>query len=157
MVFLEGYRTALADALKSHGVMMLSVRPFEMLRDGEVIYLERDRERSLAFRLFRDGVRKITIQPDAEWHEMLRLLEILSIRFTGIRQQEDDIVTLLMKAGFKSIDITAVEGFVPDNEEYCGDDPDAAAARDVRLARRAESHIEVPRDWDMPLPDLPPL
>ena len=50
-----------------------------------------------------------------------------------------------------------MEGFVPDDEDYCGDDPSANAARQARSARRAESHVEVPRDWDLPLPEaLPP-
>ena len=150
--FLEDYRQLSYHALRTHGEMSLEIRPFELARNREVVYLERNRDRSLAFRLFRDGVRRITISPDVEWEELLRLLEILSIRFTGVRQQEDDIVTLLLKAGFKNIEIAAVEGFVPDDETYCGDDPNAAAARKVRDARRSEAHIEVPLDWDTPMP-----
>lgn len=152
--FLEDYRKSANHSLQTHGEMSLEVRPFELIRDREPVYLERNRERSLAFRMFRDGVRRLTITPDVEWDELLRLLEILSIRFTGIRQQEDDIVTLLLKAGFKNIEIAAVEGFVPDDEEYCGDDPNAAAARKLRVSRREESHIEVPKDWDTPMPDF---
>lgn len=152
--FLANLQETTFAALKSYGEMSLEIRPFEMLRGAEVVYLERDRERSLAFRLFRDGVRRLTISPDVEWEEILRLLEIMSIRFTGVRQQEDDVVTLLLKSGFKNIEISAVEGFVPDDEEYCGDDPSANAARTVRTRRRVDSHIEVPRDWDLPLPEF---
>lgn len=151
--FLADMQEKIFSALKQYGEMSLEIRPFEMVRGAEVVYLERDRDRSLAFRLFRDGVRRLTISPDVVWEELLRLLEILSIRFTGVRQQEDDVVTLLLKSGFKSIEISAVEGFVPDDDEYCGDDPSAGAAREVRRKRRAESHIEVPRDWDLPLPE----
>ena len=150
--FLEVYQAEAQKAFDAFGEMELEIRPFEMLRKGEVVYLERDRERSLAFRLFRDGVRKITIQPTVAWEELLRLLEIMSIRYTGINQQEEDIVTLLLKSGFNHIQISAVEGFVPDDEEYCADDISAAAARKVRSERRAKSHVEVPRDWDLPLP-----
>ena len=152
--FLQSYRDLMYKAVKEFDEMPLIIRPFEMVREGEVVYLQRDREKSLAFRLFRDGVRKLTIETEVTWEELLRLLEILSIRFTGIRQQEDDIVTLLLKSGFKNIQIAAVEGFVPDDEEYCGDDPDAAAAREIRAKRRETSHIEVPNDWDLPLPSL---
>ncbi|MEC7987581.1 MAG: hypothetical protein VX278_20610 [Myxococcota bacterium] len=152
--FLQRYKEESSKALSEFGELILEIRPFEMLREGEVVYLERDRERSLAFRLFRDGVRKITIQPGVSWSELLRLLEVLSIRFTGIRQQEDDIVTLLLKSGFQGIQISAVEGFVPDDEEYCGDDLNAAAAREARERRREKSHVAVPNDWDLPLPDV---
>ena len=156
--FLREYQRTMSLALSQYGEMVLEIRPFEMVRGVEIVYLERDRERSLAFRLFRDGVRRIVIDPDVEWEELLRLLEVLSIRFTGIRQQEDDIVTLLLKSGFKHIEIAAVEGFVPDDEDYCGDDPSARAARQARSARRVESHVEVPRDWDLPLPPpMPPV
>ena len=152
--FLGDMQNKLYAALKQYGEMSLEIRPFEMVRGAEVVYLERDRDRSLAFRLFRDGVRRLTISPDVAWEEILRLLEILSIRFTGVRQQEDDVVTLLLKSGFKSIEVSAVEGFVPDDDEYCGDDASAGAARAVRKRRRAESHIDVPRDWDLPLPEF---
>ena len=151
--FLADMQEKIYSALKHYGEMSLEIRPFEMVRGAEVVYLERDRDRSLAFRLFRDGVRRLTITPDVAWEELLRLLEVLSIRFTGVRQQEDDVVTLLLKSGFKNIEVSAVEGFVPDDDEYCGDDPSAGAAREVRRRRRAESHIEVPRDWDLPLPE----
>ena len=146
--FLTNYRDAMTEAF-SFGPMELEIRPFEMVREGEVVYMERDRERSLAFRMFRDGVRRLTISPEVEWDELLRLLEILSIRYTGVRQQEDDIVTLLWKAGFSHIEIAAVEGFVPDDDE---DDEEAAAVRAARASRREESHMEAPSDWDLPMP-----
>ncbi|MFT4975837.1 MAG: hypothetical protein ACI8S6_001730, partial [Myxococcota bacterium] len=149
-VFLKDYQEASRAALE-HGPLELVMRPFEMVRDGEIVYMERDRERSLAFRMFRDGVRRLTIAPTVEWAELLRLLEILSIRYSGVRQQEDDIVTLLWKAGFTNIEIAAVEGFVPDDDD---DDEGAEASRAARSARRVDSHVEVPRDWDQPLPDL---
>lgn len=150
--FLQDLQTTIFSALQQYGEMNLEIRPFELLRGPEIVYLERDRERSLAFRLFRDGVRRIVIDPEVEWDEILRLLEILSIRFTGIRQQEDDVVTLLLKSGFKHIRVFAVEGFVPDDEEYCADDPSALAARRIRTQRRTESHVDVPLDWDLPVP-----
>ena len=153
--FLEVYQAEVQKVFDAFGEMELEIRPFEMLRGGEVVYLERDRERSLAFRLFRDGVRKITIQPTVAWEELLRLLEIMSIRYTGINQQEEDIVTLLLKSGFAHIQISAVEGFVPDDEEYCADDISAAAGERFAL-NEGPSHVEVPRDWDLPPTVLAP-
>ncbi len=150
--FLQEYRTAMATALQ-HGPLVLDVRPFELALHGEVVYLERDRERSLAFRLFRDGVRKLSLGEDVPWEELLRLLEILSIRFTGVRQSEDDVVTLLWKAGFKHIDITAVEGFVPEEEgEGTGDEEDGTARAETEASRRGANQIDAPPDWDLPGP-----
>jgi hypothetical protein len=151
--FLAEYRENMGATLAAHGVMELDIRPFEMTRAGEIVYIERDRERSLAFRLFRDGVRRITIQPEVAWEELLRLLEILSIRYTGIRQSEDDIVTLLWKAGFKSIGIAAVEGFVPEEEHPESVSSELLPESQRRKKRtRSAVNIEAPSDFDMPLP-----
>ena len=143
--FLGDYRDCCARAL-TFGTLDLEIRPIEMMLDGECVYLEKDRERSLAFRLYRDGVRRLTIEPEVDWSELLRLLEIMSIRYTGVRQQEDDVVTLLWKAGFKGIDIAAVEGFVPEEDE---DDAEIAEARAAAI-RAAGGHVEVPSDFDTP-------
>jgi hypothetical protein len=135
------YRDKARRFLDTHGALALDVHPFELLLGHDVVYVEKDRERSLAFRLFRDGVRRLSIAPAATWEDLLRLLEILSIRFTGVRQQEDDLVTLLRKAGFEGITIHAIEGFVP--EEEMAEPAAAYAERDAALPR-----FDPPRQWD---------
>ncbi|MCK6502920.1 hypothetical protein L6R53_05905 [Myxococcota bacterium] len=177
-VFLDQYRREMLEAVQAvthaghpEGVDLV-VRPFELAWLGEVVYLERDRERSLAFRMFRDGVRRLTLGPAVTWDELLRLLQILSIRFTGVRQQEEDIVTLLWKAGFQGIEIVAVEGFVPEDDarddgvmdalEVAGQGEERARTGRAR-ARRAggeaasqehvnASFVDAPPDFDLPIP-----
>jgi hypothetical protein len=135
----EAIRTFLGDLrdkarafVEAHGRLDLEVRPFELVLRGETVYIERDRERSLAFRMFRDGVRRLIMDQGVTWEELLRLLEVLSIRYSGVRQQEDDIVTLLWKAGFQHIEIEAVEGVLPDEDEDSGE----AAVPDSRPTSR---------------------
>jgi hypothetical protein len=153
--FLQDYRENMQATLAAYGTMALDIRPFEMTRGGEVVYLERERERSLAFRLFRDGVRRITIEPEVPWAELLRLLEILSIRYSGIRQSEDDIVTLLWKAGFKNIAIVAVEGFVPEEEHpEAADEMHSANRPKRRRTKLGVAHVDAPADFDQPLPEF---
>lgn len=139
--FLADLRTKLLAALSQSGPLELEVRPFELAWNREVVYLERDRERSLAFRLFRDGVRRLRIAPQIAWEEILSLLEVLSVRYSGVRQQEDDMVTLLSKQAFAHVSFDAVEGFVP--EEDLPDDLPAA---------HADVHVDAPSDWDLPAP-----
>jgi hypothetical protein len=119
------------------------VHAFELLLGSDTVYVEKDRERSLAFRLFRDGVRQLTFEPGATWEELLRLLEILSIRYTGVRQQEDDLVTLLRKASFDHIGITAIEGFVPEEEQ--------AEATPTHASGAEAERSDPPEGWD-PVP-----
>jgi hypothetical protein len=141
------YRDKLQKALASFGSLVLDVHPFELTLGREVVYLDKDRERSLSFRLFRDGVRRIGFEPGMTWEEMLRLLQILSIRYTGVRQQEDDLVTLLRKAAFDHVKVVAIEGFVPE-EEFA--EPPIGD-----LLRGATERYDAPAQWDLPLPPFP--
>ena len=143
---LEDLRAKMAEALRVAGTLALEVRPFELVSEDEVVYLERDRERSLAFRMYRDGVRRLTVHPEIEWDEILRLLEVLSVRYAGVRQNEDDVVTLLWKAGLQHVELDAVEGFVPEEEDAVPGAPTLADAprcaprcRTTGTCRRARS------------------
>jgi hypothetical protein len=159
--FIEEVRTGFERYFNAHGDMELTVRPYELMLDGEAVYLERDRERSLSLKLFRDGVRKLTLTRSTDWGELTRLLEILSIRFVGVRLNEDDAVTLLWKAGFANIRIEAVEGFVPDDDDEVQGGSGAGARSAEKLFGRDSSRVgdvastRVPDDFDLPAPRLP--
>ncbi len=148
--FIEDLRVKMKRALDGLSALDLEVRPFELVLAGEVVYLEQERERSLAFRLFRDGVRRVRIARETRWDEIQRLLEILSIRYTGVRQNEDDVVTLLRKADFTHVTFEAVEGFVPAE----GTDEAERLAPCGEQVRPAPPRA-VPADWDLPARALP--
>src|SRR3990172_1941040 len=139
--FIGEYR-ARAEGATAAGPVRLDVRPFELAPGTEVVYREEDRERSLAFRLFRDGVRQVTFAQGAAFEELLQLLQILVVRYSGVRQAEDDVVTLLRKAQFRTIDVRAVEGYAPDEQE-----PEEG------IRQRGG---EAPAGFDTPFPKLPP-
>jgi len=142
--FLAEFQARVQQATAA-GALVLDVHPFQLLREGEVVYREEDRERSLAFKLFRDGVRRLTIEPGAPWSELLAFLEIVTVRFAGVRQQEDDVVTLLRKAEFQSISFAAVEGYEPEEDDP---EPDEGP-------RRRGQGAEPPAGFDAPFPLLP--
>ncbi|HEY6100328.1 MAG TPA: hypothetical protein VIW03_12905, partial [Anaeromyxobacter sp.] len=141
--FLAEYR-ARAEAATAEGAVSIDVSPYELASDGEVVYREEDRERSLAFRLYRDGVRRVTFSQGPSFDELLRLLQILAIRLAGIRQSEDDIVTLLRKAELTTIDVVAVEGYTADESEP-----------DVRRGQGTTAAPPLDPRFDTPLPRLP--
>jgi hypothetical protein len=148
--FLQDLRDKFYDYLGQYGELVLDIRPWEMVMGSEVVYLNRDRERSLSFRLFRDGVRKVTITPDVEWNELIKFLGIISIQYTGIRQQEDDIVVMLWKAGFTHIEVESVEGFVPEDDDV---DVDSAIYADGDSADSALAlYSAAPEGFDIPWP-----
>jgi hypothetical protein len=115
--FLTGLLDALVAALADEGPLAFTIQPFEIAFEGSPVYLNRDRERSLAFRLYRDGVRQLRFRPGFAGEELAKLLGILSTRYTALYQHEDDLVTLLWKASFAHLDAVAVEGIVPDAPE----------------------------------------
>jgi len=142
--FLTALLDSLVSTLQSEGQIALAVHPYELKLEDQPVYLNRDRERSLAFRLHRDGVRTLTFRKGFQAEELTRLLEILSIRYTGVNQREDDMVTLLWKARFEHLDVATVEGIVPEGTET--EDESAPAAHG----------IELPDEIDLPRPELPP-
>jgi hypothetical protein len=139
--FVGDYQ-ARAEAATAGGPVELEVKPFELLVGSEVVYREEDRERSLAFKLFRDGIRKLAFARGVDGGELLRLLQILAVRFVGVRQAEDDVVTLLRKAEFRSITFSAVQGYASEDE-----------ASEIGLRHRGG---EPPPGFDAPFPKLPP-
>jgi len=144
---LAEYQAKAEAALAQHGELLVAIRPFEMALGGEVVYRDTDREKSLAFKLFRDGVRRLHFRPGTSWEELLELLEILAVRCTGVRQSEDDLLTLLRKAEFRGITVEAVEGFTPAEEE-----PEMELDETVERARR----VQPPAGWDTPVRKFPP-
>ena len=140
--FLQEYREAMQHYLGAHGALDLEVRASELVLRGEVVHAEKDREKSLAYRLFRDGIRRLTIAADAPWEEQLSLLEVLSVRFMGVRQQEEDAVTQLTRTAFRSITFRAASGLV-------------AAEKDEEPApARKAGARSFPADFDGPPPPL---
>lgn len=154
--FLEAVKDAFEVLLGQYGESVIEIRPYELVLEGEPIYLDRDRERSLAFKLFRDGVRRLTLQPGLSWHELTQLLGVLSMRYVGIHQNpaEDDVVTLLWKAGFQHVQVEAVEGWIPEDE---AGGPMNAAVNLPGQQADDDGAERVPVDFDLPAPDLPDL
>jgi len=133
-----------------HGALDLEVRPFELLRNGEVVYAEHDREKSLAFRLYRDGIRNLVIDPEVAWEEIVQLVGILSIRYSGIRQQEEDIVTLFRKSDFECIHVRTVTSYAAIDDELI-----AADGATATVFRRLPSQLlEGLADFDHPPPQV---
>lgn len=82
-------------------------------------------------------------------------MESLAFRFVGIRQQEHDLLTLLRRANFKSIEIVAIEAFVPDEE-----DPEKDVGeyehREFKTTGNIPAYdkdcVRIAENWDLPAP-----
>gem|GEM_PF-3237285 len=113
--FLDDLFESLSGFLKTSGTLWLGVAADRFLFDGQVVYYDADRESGLPFRLYRDGVRMLSLQDGLSRVEMEDFLELLARRpSTGREAEEDDLVTMLWRRSFDNISYQAVEGFTHD-------------------------------------------
>lgn len=151
--FLVEVRQRMEAFLAAHTELALVVHPWEILHAGEVVYVERDRERSLALRLYRDGVRRLTFRAGLQWAELSRFISVLGVMFKGIRHQEEDFVTLLWKADLTHVAVEAVAGFRPEDDEvvYRPGEP----GKGLEPANETQAAIfDAPYEFDHPAPDF---
>jgi len=103
----------MGEVLQTYGDCQLQADASSFYFGEETVYEDADREHSIPFRLFRDGVRTIGFSTATTREELLTLAKILGMRTTGINRHGDDVVTRMWKADFKSVSYQEVRGFVP--------------------------------------------
>ncbi|HEU4724661.1 MAG TPA: HEAT repeat domain-containing protein, partial [Candidatus Eisenbacteria bacterium] len=91
------------SCLKEIGDIPLVVQQFDFLFEGYSVYHNADRNDSLAFRFFADGVRGITVKEGLEAGELRSFLEVVRKAIDGPNGQ-DDVVTLLWERDFRHIE-----------------------------------------------------
>ena len=150
------------SCLKEVGDITLVVQQFDLLYENYSVYHNADRNESLAFRFYGDGVREITFQEGLEPHELRGFLDVLR-RSIETAQVQDDVVTLLWERDFRHIqylfisleDLTEEAGQVPyeSDEEQEGHEggipwPTGGIAEDEAPPSAAgEAVIERSDDW----------
>lgn len=109
------YVKALADIgarfrayLDEFGELPLTIGRNSILIQDETLYTDDDPKEGLSFRLFSDGVRKITFKVSLPEEEAQRAVQVLARGGVG-RSVDDDFVTLLWNAGLTAVEVTAVD------------------------------------------------
>lgn len=140
---LEALSATFTATLAATPRLQLLIRPFELLFEEQCVYLDRDCERSLAFRLFGDGVRGLVFHAGLEPAETERLVSALASRYRRTCQDEEDAVTLLSRARLRFVEVVSV---LP-----IGQDPVAAGGPILSVPQRRPY---LPEDVDLPLPEM---
>jgi hypothetical protein len=91
------------SCLKEVGDITLLVQQFDLLYENYSVYHNADRNESLAFRFYGDGVREITFREGLEPHELRAFMDVLK-RASESAQVQDDVVTLLWERDFRHIE-----------------------------------------------------
>jgi hypothetical protein len=106
----------LSRFVSEEGEIHLVVLESQLRSDDEVVYESADRNDSLAFLLYRDGIRRLSFGPGLEPEELRAFLSCLN-RVALLSNDQDDLVTLLWEQDFHAIRYFAIED-LSENDAY---------------------------------------
>ncbi len=106
---------ALADRLgrhlDAHGPLVLEVEENGLAYDGEMVYTYGASRDNLAFLLFRDGIRSLSLRPGLEPNELEAFVSRLA-HADDLDSADQDLATALWEDDFAHIDYTLVDPFL---------------------------------------------
>jgi hypothetical protein len=115
---LKGFRDQLFKKfqffLNKYNSFILQIGEYDFSFGGKVLYENRDVKASLAFLLYKDGLRELRFMKGLEDWEIEGLLDIIK-RSDNINQLEDDLVTLVWEKDFAHIGYLATDEFLEEN------------------------------------------
>ena len=122
---LKGFRDQLLRKfqffLNKYQAFVIQVGEYDLSYKGKIIYENRDIKASLAFLLFKDGLRELRFTKGLEEWEVQALIDIVR-GSDNVNQLEDDVVTLMWERDFLHISYLATDEFldetpvvIPDN------------------------------------------
>ena len=109
--FLKDLEQSIANSLRASKTITLEVTDTEFVLGDEVVYEQKSQEGNFAFRLYKDGIRRLIIKSKPSTDELRRFLSILGTPPNILAQTQEDMVSLLWKAELKSIAYKAIDGF----------------------------------------------
>ena len=86
--------------------LVLDVGEVELTWEGNEVYRQDEKHESLAWTLFKDGIRTVTFRKGAEDAEVVRFLAVINRARSLPQEAPDDLLTLLWSEDFKSIAYT---------------------------------------------------
>ena len=98
----------LSALVSEESEVQLAVLESQLRFEDEVVFESADRTDSLAFLLYRDGIRRLSFSPGVELQELRAFLRCLN-RVAMLSNDQDDLVTLLWEQDFHSIRYFAIE------------------------------------------------
>jgi len=99
--------------LSKYPIFKFQVGEYDLSFKGKVLYENRDTKASIAFLLYKDGIRELRFMKDIEDWEIQGLMEVIR-GSENINELEDDLVTLLWERDFAHISYLATDEFLED-------------------------------------------
>jgi hypothetical protein len=141
----ENLRTAFAPIWAVLDELVLTVAETDFVWEEQLVYHQPAKAESLAWGLFKDGMRSLSIKRGAEEEELPRLLEAINRARYLTADAGDDLLTLLWEQEFQFIQYQFVEffgeggGSMPEQSGTypAGSDDQGARQRQAQVAEEA--------------------
>jgi hypothetical protein len=108
--------TTLSDFLEVNEVLTLVVHEFDLLHDDVSVYSNTDKYQSIAFRMYRDGIRLLSFHKGITEDDLMAFFEALT-KCMETDNLEGDFVTLLWEKDLQAITYYEVNDFEADYEK----------------------------------------
>ena len=99
------------EYLETYEELRLGIKEFSFTLRKETVFQDTIKKKSLAFLLFKDGMRSLTFLNGLEKKELMKFLEILKVA-TDLPPEESDVVSLLWEEDFFNIRYFVVDEFL---------------------------------------------
>jgi hypothetical protein len=117
----QEFRVQLLDRLQlflnKYHSFVFQVGEYDFSFNGKLLYENRDLNSSLAFQLYKDGLRELRFMEGLEEGEVRGLIDILA-RAENINKLEDDVVTMIWEADFIHISYLATDEFLDETAVF---------------------------------------
>ena len=112
---MRGFREQLIKKIRfflnKYQFFVTQIGEYDLSYKGKILYENRDVKSSLAFLLYKDGLRELRFMKGVEDWEIEGLLDIIK-RSDNLNQLEDDLVTLIWEKDFIHISYLATDDFM---------------------------------------------
>ena len=130
---IEAFREGLSELWEQVSDLEMRVTEAGLYWESELVLPVEEKSQSLAWSLFRDGIRRITFSPGVEEEEIVTFLGLVHTARTLTDEDEDDLPTLLWAA-----EVQFVHYRVAHVEDRSGEPIEGTAAGDWPLRPTAE-------------------
>jgi HEAT repeat protein len=141
----DNLRAAFAPVWEFTDDLQLTVGETDFIWEEQVVYHQPSKSESIAWGLFKDGMRSLSIHRGAESDELTRFLELINQARFLAADAGDDLLTLLWEQEYQFIQYKFIEffgegsGSLPEaTGSYNTGGPEAATEADQRRAQAAE-------------------
>ena len=131
---LENVRGSCRKIWQATDDLVLEVQETELRWESNLVYSHDQKNESIAWTLFKDGVRSVTLRSGVEETELVRFLQVLHQARTLQAEAADDLLTLLWQEDFQFLTYTfreiSIEGGTPIEAEGPSEVAPPAQVRD---------------------------